>query len=101
MNTGSRPGAGVAQVYITYPDSGVTHPPLQLKAFSKANNLAPGESRRVDMDLDKYAVSYWHESGGRWQAQQGVYRVRAGGSSENLPLEGTFELQKGFTWTGL
>jgi beta-glucosidase len=100
-NTGARAGAGVAQLYVTYPDDGVTHPPLQLKAFAKAHGIAPGATRRVEMRLDKYAVSYWQEAEGCWKAQQGTYLVRVGESSESLCLARTFDLEESFTWKGL
>lgn len=83
--------------------SDLTHPPLQLKAFVKVRDLAPGKSETVSIKLDKYAVSYWEERISRWVVEQGDYRVRVGRSSapEDLTLETTLSLKKGFEWNGL
>ncbi|KAF5386896.1 hypothetical protein D9615_002114 [Tricholomella constricta] len=102
-NTGTRVGSEVVQLYITLPaTSDLTHPPLQLRAFAKAHDLQPGATERVELQLDKYAVSYWEERfGGVWMVEKGEYQVRVGASSEDLGLEETFVLEKGFEWTGI
>lgn len=50
-NTGAVPGAEVAQLYFTPPESGYYRPRLNLCGFARVQ-LAPGESRRVRIDLD-------------------------------------------------
>ena len=83
--------------------SELTHPPLQLKAFAKVKDLAPGSTETVILKLDKYAVSYWEERIRRWVVERGEYRVRVGTSSapQDLVLEKTLILKKGFEWNGL
>jgi beta-glucosidase len=81
--------------------SNVTHPPLQLKAFAKVRDLKPGGSERVELRLDKYAVSYWDDQFHTWTVERGDYRVRVGTSSDNLLLEATFVVAKGFEWRGI
>lgn len=100
-NTGSIQGSEAVQLYIDLPESGVTHPKLQLKAFAKVRDLAPGSSETVKLHLDKYAVSFWDTEHSRWTAQKGAYRVVVGASSADLKLESQFTLDKSFTWTGL
>ncbi|KDQ59964.1 glycoside hydrolase family 3 protein [Jaapia argillacea MUCL 33604] len=101
-NTGSLPGSEIVQLYISYPPtSDLTHPPLMLKAFAKVKDLGPGESRVAQVKLDKYAVSYWEERIERWVVERGWYSVRVGRSSEEMVLEGGFEVGKGFEWDGL
>ncbi|KAJ7182828.1 beta-glucosidase [Mycena crocata] len=100
-NTGAVAGSEVAQIYITLPTtSELTHPPLQLKGFAKVN-LAAGESETVRVQLDKYAVSYWDDRFTTWAVEKGEYWVRAGPSSDQLCLEGTFVVEKGFEWRGI
>ncbi|KIJ69540.1 glycoside hydrolase family 3 protein [Hydnomerulius pinastri MD-312] len=100
-NSGSVTGSGVVQLYVTLPDIGVTTPRLQLKGFAKAKDLAPGATQKVEITLNKYAISFWDTPKNRWCAKAGTYRVLVGSSSEELPLEGTFELKKTFVWSGL
>lgn len=101
-NTGSLPGSEATQLYISFPStSDLTHPPLQLRAFKKVHNLGPGESKVVELELDKYAVSYWNERLERWTVEKGKFGVWVGASSANLGLEGTLEVEKAFEWNGL
>lgn len=103
-NTGSVTGTEVVQLYVTLPaTSELTHPPLQLKAFAKVIDLAPGKSEFAKLTLDKYAVSYWEERIARWVVESGVYRVRVGNSSapQALKLSSEFKIKQGFEWNGL
>ncbi|KAJ7220655.1 beta-glucosidase [Mycena pura] len=100
-NTGGVAGAEVVQVYVTFPDmSGLTHPPLQLKGFAKVM-LEPGQSEVVNIQLDKYAVSYWEERFATWVVEKGEYLVQVGNSSDRLGLQAKFVLERGFEWRGL
>ncbi|KAG6825905.1 hypothetical protein H0H92_001914 [Tricholoma furcatifolium] len=101
-NTGSVAGSEVVQLYVVPPaTSDLTHASLQLKAFKKVRNLQPGASERVELSLDKYAVSYWEERFSTWTVEKGVYGVKVGASSDALKLDATFALSKGFEWNGL
>ncbi|KAJ7677968.1 beta-glucosidase [Mycena polygramma] len=100
-NTGAVAGSEVAQVYVTLPTtSELTHPPLQLKGFAKVN-VEPGKSEVVQIQLDKYAVSYWDDRFSTWVVEQGEYLIRAGPSSDRLSLTATFVVEKGFEWQGI
>ncbi|THG97996.1 hypothetical protein EW026_g4112 [Hermanssonia centrifuga] len=103
-NTGDVAGSDVVQLYVTFPTtSELTHPPLMLKAFAKVRDLASGKSEAVNLQLDKYAVSYWEDRISRWVVESGEYVVRAGRSSapEDLTLETKLILDQGFEWNGL
>jgi len=108
-NTGSVTGSEAAQLYITLPPNGLTTPKLQLRAFAKVRDLKPGAKRDVTVQLTKYALSFWDvtitgeksKERGAWRAKEGIYSVAVGGSSNNLPLQGEFELKHGFVWEGL
>ena len=96
-------GSEVVQLYITLPTTtdGLTHPDLQLKAFVKVYDLWPGQSKQVQMTLDKYAVSYWEERSDVWTVDKGTYTIHVGMSSASLDLRAKFRLARGFEWTGL
>ncbi|EGN96322.1 glycoside hydrolase family 3 protein [Serpula lacrymans var. lacrymans S7.3] len=101
-NTGSVSGSEVVQLYVSMPHTlEVTHPPLNLRAFKKVKDVKPGESIKVHLELDKYAVSFWEERITRWVVEKGPYGVKVGSSSENFKLEGDFTISKGFEWNGL
>lgn len=100
-NSGDVTGSEVVQVYITPPDIGLTTPSLQLRGFTKAKNLWPGQSRVVTVHLDKYAVSYWDTRRTAWVVKAGKYWVAVGKSSEDIVLRGQFELKSDFEWSGL
>jgi beta-glucosidase len=84
-NTGARPGSEVVQVYVGDPPA-ANEPPRQLKGLSKVA-LAPGETRRVSMQLDATAFSHWEPARGQWVASPGDYKIWVGDSSRDLPLE--------------
>ncbi|KDQ17192.1 glycoside hydrolase family 3 protein [Botryobasidium botryosum FD-172 SS1] len=100
-NTGNVEGSEAVQLYIGLPESEVTHPKLQLKAFAKARNLAPGASKTLKLQLNKYAVSFWDVDNSHWLAEKGTYRVVVGSSSVDFKFEDKFTLGKSFTWSGL
>ncbi|KAJ3561490.1 hypothetical protein NP233_g10163 [Leucocoprinus birnbaumii] len=103
-NTGSIPGSQVVQLYVGLPEtSDLTHPRWQLRAFEKARDLQPGESREVALALDRLSVSYWEKA---WVVEGGVYNVRVAFSSEEgtgkgQEVLGKFTVAKGFEWNGL
>ena len=89
-------------MYISLPaTSELTHPLLQLKGFTKVRDLVPGCKVHATVILDKYAVSYWNDMIDAWTVEKGVYRLKVGTSSDCLSLGATFEVTKGFNWSGL
>jgi beta-glucosidase len=84
-NTGNLAGAEVAQLYVSDPSAKATRPERELKGFEKVR-LAPGETKRVTIDLDARAFSYWDSTAHKWTIDPGKFVVRVGDSSENTPL---------------
>jgi beta-glucosidase len=84
VNTGKRSGADVVQIYVASPVS-AGEPPHQLRGFEKVA-LAPGESKRVTIQLDGRAFSIWDTTKNGWAVVPGQYTIFAGDSSRNLPL---------------
>ncbi|TFL04035.1 glycoside hydrolase family 3 protein [Pterulicium gracile] len=100
-NEGTREGSEVAQLYIDMPDAGHNTPRQQLKAFGKAQDIQPGQTKSVTMKLDKYAVSSWDPRRNVWVALKGEYKLYVGPNSVELPLSGAIEVKREFTWKGL
>ena len=84
-NTGSRAGAEVVQVYVAAP-ANAGEPPHQLKGFAKVS-LKPGETQPVTITLDRRAFSIWDVKANRWVVVQGNWKIFAGTSSRDLPLQ--------------
>ena len=91
-NTGSRTGSEVVQLYIHDIKSSVDRPYKELKGFAKVN-LKPGESRDVEISIDKRALSFYDEQSRDWKAEPGKFEALVGNASDNLPLKTTFELK--------
>ena len=85
-NTGKSAGAEVAQLYVAPPDGAEYRPARELKAFSRVF-LAPGEERRVALDLVPRAFAHWDRDLGGWRVEPGEYRILVGASSEDIRLE--------------
>jgi beta-glucosidase len=90
-NTGGRPGAEVAQLYVGEPGAKVARPAKELKGFAKMN-LRPGETRRVTLPLDDRSFSYYDPTAKRWRAEPDTYDVLVGRSSEQIELRGKVTL---------
>ncbi|RYP52680.1 hypothetical protein DL769_010629 [Monosporascus sp. CRB-8-3] len=71
-NTGSRAGAVVVQLYVSYPGDSVPHgtPPRILRGFEKVF-LQPGETRIVTFPLMRRDLSYWNTENRTWQIPRG------------------------------
>jgi beta-glucosidase len=99
-NTGKVAGREVAQVYIADPQSSLPRPVKELKGFSKVS-LAPGESRKVAVELERDAISFYDDQQMVWVAEKGTFEVFVAASAADVKLKGEVVLEKGFTWTGL
>jgi beta-glucosidase len=91
-NSGARAGAEVAEVYVGEAHARVPRPVKELKGFSKVM-LKPGETRHVQVSLDRRAFSYYDVEKKEWAAAPGEFAILVGGSSDNTPLRGSFVLK--------
>ena len=72
-------------------------PPKQLKGYQQGG-LEPGQSTRVTLPLDKRSFAHWDDARHGWSVTAGSYRVLVGGSSRDLPLQGSVSV--GASWLG-
>lgn len=86
-NVGKRSGEEVAQVYVAIPNS----PPKQLRGFEKVK-LGKGKSTEVSFELLRRDLSVWDVVKQQWVLQSGNYTIFVGGSSRDLPLEYSFNV---------
>ncbi len=87
-NTGKVFGTEIAQLYICDPVSTVPKPIKELKKFAKVE-LNAGETKTVAMTLTERDLSYYNVSLHRWVAEDGLYHVLVGSSSQNIRLTGS------------
>ncbi|WP_374313383.1 family 78 glycoside hydrolase catalytic domain [Microbacterium sp.] len=82
-NSGNVAGAVVVQVYVAGAPATVRRPRRELAGFEKVQ-LEPGESRIVEIALDRRAFAYWDVVKDRWWVQPGSYGVEIGRSSADI-----------------
>ena len=91
-NTGSRAGADVAQVYVGDRHTTVPRPVKELKGFAKLD-LNPGETRHVEVRLDRRAFSYYDVKNHTWTVAPGDFDVYVARSAAEIELTGKVNLQ--------
>ncbi|KAI4172955.1 MAG: hypothetical protein LQ343_003242 [Gyalolechia ehrenbergii] len=94
MNTGTRTGKQVVQVYVSFPDGVVDastgekidFPLRQLRGFEKVE-LEAGASQNVEVKLTRKDLSYWSRGAGNWvMPMEGKFTISVGASSRDLPM---------------
>ena len=91
-NTGNRAGAEVVQLYINDAKASVERPYKELKGFRKVY-LQPGESKDVNITINRQSLSFFDEAAHDWKAEPGDFTVLVGNASDNVPLKAKFKLQ--------
>lgn len=91
-NQGQREGAEVAQVYVGEVRAPMPRPPKELKGFTKVK-LGPGQTKRVQVTLDRRAFSHFDDKVLQWKADPGEYEVLVGSSSQQIELQGKVTLK--------
>jgi beta-glucosidase len=83
--------AQVLQLYLSYPEA-AGEPLLVLRAYSKTEVLAPGESAEVHFQISRKELSIWSEEivptgggglRGGWQLVRGAFTAHVGTSSRD------------------
>jgi beta-glucosidase len=89
-NTGSRAGAEVAQLYLSFPES-TGEPPRLLRGFERVT-LSPGETRNVTMTLGPKDLSCWNPTAHARYVPSGTFTMAVGSSSRDLPLQSSAQV---------
>jgi beta-glucosidase len=85
-NTGDRAGKHVVQLYVAGAPGPVRRPARELRAFAKVA-LDPGQSRTVELALDRRAFAYWDVTADRWVVAAGDYLVQVGQDVSTIVAE--------------
>jgi beta-glucosidase len=79
-NVGERAGSEVVQLYVGDDAASVARPAKELKAFAKVA-LAPGESRRLLLELDARSFAFYSVNARHWLVEAGDFSVHLGTSA--------------------
>ncbi|MCP2167866.1 glycoside hydrolase family 3 C-terminal domain-containing protein [Goodfellowiella coeruleoviolacea] len=90
-NTGDRAGKHVVQLYVSTDTGPVRRPVRELRAFAKVA-LEPGETRTVELALDRRAFAYWDVELGDWVVPAGRYAVQIGHNAHEVSAQATITL---------
>ncbi len=91
-NTGARPGAEVAEVYVQEVNPKVERPLKELKGFARVT-LPPRAAKDVQVDLDRSAFSYYDLAAHAWRVDPGEYRILVGSSSADIQLTAALKIE--------
>jgi beta-glucosidase len=89
-NAGVQNGDEIAQVYVTLPAA--AGEPFRKLAGWKRVSVAPGASQTVSIPLDPLYLSIYSPADDKWTRPAGNFLIEVGGSSAELPLHQTIDL---------
>jgi len=99
-NSGPVAGSEVVELYVGFANTAVNdtwgRPVKELKAFARAEDLAPGEKRVVTLELAAKDLAYWDETAKAWVVEKMAYPIYVGPSSDAADanmLTGTFTIE--------
>jgi len=90
-NTGTREGTEIAELYVALPAAAKENY-KRLVAWQRVK-LAPGESKTVDLTMNPLYLSIFDTAKDGWKLLPGDYKVMAGSSSSDTPLNATLRVQ--------
>lgn len=91
-NTGSVAGAEVVQLYIHDVEASVDRPVKELKGFDKVF-LEPGQTKTVEFEIDRQALSFFDADKHEWVAEPGEFKALVAASSDDIRGEISFRLK--------
>jgi beta-glucosidase len=84
-NTGHVAGDTVVQLYVRYPKSKVSRPGEQLQGFKRVN-LAPGQTKTVEIPLKASQLAYWNTAKNAFEVETQPVTLMVGDSSADIKL---------------
>ncbi|OLO70867.1 beta-1,3-N-acetylglucosaminyltransferase [Actinomyces oris] len=96
-NTGERPGKETVQVYASVPAGRLDQPLQALVGFTKTDEIAPGATARITVDVDLTDLATYDEASHATTLEAGRYLLRAGTSSRHLSPVAVVELAQDAT----
>ena len=94
-NHGYIDGAEVVQVYIKDLKSSIERPKMELKEFDKIY-LNAGESKEIEIKLNKKALAFYDSEEKNWLAESGEFEVLIGASSEDIRVADVINVKSSY-----
>uniref|UniRef100_UPI00286FA586 glycoside hydrolase family 3 C-terminal domain-containing protein n=1 Tax=Aeromonas aquatica TaxID=558964 RepID=UPI00286FA586 len=95
INTGGVAGKEAAQVYVSAPEVKLKKPTIELKAFAKTKQLAPGASEQLSFTIPASILASFDEAGNQWIVEPGNYSAYISPSSDvSATVPVTFTVSK-------
>jgi beta-glucosidase len=91
VNTGSRAGDEIVELYVGAKTSKVARPRKELRAFARVH-VEPRERVPVKLEVEAADLAYWDSDFGAWRVEETTYHVGVGGSSRDLVLGADFTI---------
>jgi beta-glucosidase len=99
-NTGAVAGSEVVQLYVGYDNTAVTtgwgRPKKELKAFARAENIAPGATQTVTLHVSAGDLGYWDTTAKKFTVEKMAHQLYVGPSADATDantLPGTFTIE--------
>ena len=96
-NIGGYPGKETIQVYASVPAGRLDQPLQALAGFTKTDEIAPGATARITVDVDLTDLASYDEASHATILEAGRYLLRAGTSSRQLSPVAVVELAQDAT----
>jgi beta-glucosidase len=93
-NTGPVAGKEIVQLYLQDSESTVFRPEKELKAFAKVA-LEPGETKSVELRLNRRSFAFWDSGAQRWAVEAGDLEILIGSSSADIRLRESVRIDSG------
>lgn len=93
-NTGKMSGKEVVQLYISAPGKSIEKPIIELKNYSKTENLKPGKSQKIEFKLNASDLASFDTDRLSWIVEPGTYSINIGNSSKNIEQSTSFTVEK-------
>ena len=91
-NTGNFDSDEVAQLYVSFPDSKVSRPPVALKGFKRVF-VAKGRTVRVTIPVIASDLRYWDKDKNTFVLEPGRVKINVGPSSADFLLTGELDVK--------
>jgi beta-glucosidase len=92
VNSGTRDGDEVAQLYIKHLDSKVDRPLEELKGFTRVH-IAAGSSQHLTIPLAASSLRYWDEARETFELEPDRVELRVASSSQDIRLRRVIVVQ--------
>jgi beta-glucosidase len=96
-NTGNRPGAEVAELYVHEDHPDLMRPEKELKGFRRIY-LQPREKQTIFIPLDQSSFGYYDPARKSWVAKKDNFKILVGSSSRDIHLKANFSLPEILTF---